>query len=66
MVVENNLEGNIFQPDEWIIYHQYESGLEPLREYRTFSQSSKVIVHIELFDGQRAMERLSQQFFEMY
>ena len=46
--------------------YKYESGLEPLREYCNFSQSSMVIVCLELFEWQRSIERLSQQFFEMY
>ena len=56
---DNNLEGIIFQSDELIIFFEYETGFEPSREYCTFSQSSKVIVPLELFEGQMAVERLN-------
>ena len=47
-------------------YQQYESGLQPLRDYSIFSQNAKVIIQYELFEGQRTMEHLSMKYFDMY
>ena len=40
--------------------------MQPLRNYNLFTQSSSVIVHMELFEAQRAMEELSAPWFVMY
>jgi len=52
--------------DQWTVYHQYEAGLQPLKDFSQFCQSSQVIVHWELFESRWALEQLSAQFFAMY
>ena len=45
----NELHNIIIQSDEWYLYQEYESGLQPLREYSLFTQNSIVVFHHELF-----------------
>ena len=51
---------------DYIIYQQYESGLHPVRQFIEFSQSAKVVVHMELFEARTAIERLVAPQFVMY
>ena len=39
---------------------------QAIRQYSEFTQSFQVIVHLELFEGRMAVERLSAPFCEMY
>ena len=50
----------------WLIYQQYEGAAQAIRQYSEFIQSSQVIVHLELFEGRMAVERLSAPFCTMY
>lgn len=52
--------------DEWDFYQQYESGLEPMTNFITFSQSAVVVVHEELFEARMALEKLRSPWFTMY
>eukprot|EP00571_Detonula_confervacea_P016327 CAMPEP_0172299168 /NCGR_PEP_ID=MMETSP1058-20130122/1533_1 /TAXON_ID=83371 /ORGANISM="Detonula confervacea, Strain CCMP 353" /LENGTH=123 /DNA_ID=CAMNT_0013008517 /DNA_START=225 /DNA_END=593 /DNA_ORIENTATION=+ len=63
---KKTLDDIMIQQEDWDLYQQYESGLQALRDYSIFTQHSRVIVHEELFESQRAMELLRAPFFEMY
>ena len=61
----NTVDQVLISPQEWILFQQYEGGFQALKDYTTFCQHPQVIVHEELFESQRAMERLRAPFFEM-
>ena len=78
MLSKNGIDSDLFKShqndlskikptdDDWDIYQQYESGVQPLKQYSEFSQSAKVIFHMELFEGKMAMERLGVDWFPMF
>lgn len=51
---------------QWSVYQQYECALGPLKDFSEFCQSAKVIVHWEIFEARRALERLDSKYFLMY
>jgi len=55
----------LISPQEWILFQQHEGGFQALKDYTTFCQHAQVIVHEELFESQRTMERPRAQFFEI-
>ena len=55
------LHNIIIKADELYLYQQYESGLQPFRDYSLFAHNSTVIFHHEIFESQLAMELLSSQ-----
>ena len=61
----NDFSDAFINEDQWIVYHQYEAGMQPLKDFSQFCQSAQVIVHWELFEAHRAIEQLSAQFFVM-
>ena len=63
---EGDISKVLPQPSDYELWQQYESALQPLKQYSEFSQSAKVIFHMELFEGKMAMERLGSSFFTMY
>lgn len=62
----NNLNQVVPSDNDYAIYQQYESGIASLKHYTTFCQSANVVVHLELFHGRMALEKLSAPWFPMY
>ena len=63
---ENQLAKVIPTDADWRLYQQYESGIDPLRRYSLFTQSSKVVVHMELFEARVLLEKLGASYFAMF
>ena len=62
----NNLNAVMFTEDDWELYQQYESAMQPLNILITVCQTSQVFVHMELFECAMAREGLASPFFLMY
>ena len=60
----DTLDKVLISSQEWILFQQYEGGFQTLRDYSIFCQHAEVIVHKELFESQRAMERLRAPFLK--
>ena len=52
--------------NDWTMYQQYETAAAPISQYIEFDQGYHVMVHLELFEGRIAIERMSARFFKMY
>ena len=61
-----NLDAILITRSDWELYHQYESGMQPLNTFITVAQTAQVFVHMELFECALAREGLGAQFFLMY
>ena len=48
------------------VYQEYESGIQPLKQYSEFSQGAIVVFHNDFCEGVMAIERLSAQYFFMH
>ena len=63
-------QGNLSQvlPTEnnWKMYQQCEAATAPIRQYIELAQGPHVMVHLELFEGRMAIERMSARIFKMY
>ena len=60
------LDKAVILEKDWDFYQQYEGGMQPVRDYITFSQSAQVIAHEELFESGRIMELLALPHFLMH
>ena len=63
---QDNLSKVIPTDKEWRLYQQHESGISALQQHSKFTQSAKVVVHMELFEGRMAMERLGAKCFPVF
>jgi len=63
---QDNLSNVIPTNKEWRLYQQHKSGISALQQCSKFAQSAKVVVHMELFEGRMAMERLGAKHFPMF
>ena len=63
---QGNLSQLIPTGNNWTMYQQYEATTAPTRQYIKLSQFSHVMVHLEIFEGRMAIERMSARFFKMY
>ena len=59
----NNIAKVKSTKENWLLYQQYEGASQALRQYSQFTQSAKVVVHLELFEAKMALERLSASYF---
>ena len=65
-VEEEDIDASLPNDTDWELWQQYESVMAPMRELSTFTQHAKVIVHCELFEVRRTLERLRAPFFEAF